>query len=505
METLHTFEGTDLSEVLVQVHKRLGADAEIDSAAKVRRGGVAGFFTKQVFVVKARSMKAPDIAPRAARHIADEPGGVLAALLAMADERSEQERPVVARATSAERARTASSAQGAAGGNEQRALPAASIDAHQPAADRAEPAAPSPSYDSIFERALAMSEQLQLSDEVRRHDEGSRLDETHGFDRRASLDLADALVDVSDPDEGVVDLTRLPARRRGGLSPRPPADRRDDGAPPRTAQRRIRPAADVLPHVDRSGRVVRPGATATIEPSALLDVTDRSGSMTRAHVAPVQPAPIVVRRHENVATLLALGLPREFCEVDELTVRALSAPLETLPFAPAEVEQATGVIAVVGGMPKVRRLSTYLAADATLACREMPRDLAAWLWIPDAGEARHRRSRWSWRERAVVVGVEGSPASSLRAFSMEMLRNLAPTSLRIIVEAAWSLDAMHHWTDELATLGVPMALDVVGVEDAAEPASVLQLGLPVATLDGLPATAQRWASILVERIGEDER
>jgi hypothetical protein len=56
----------------------------------------------------------------------------------------------------------------------------------------------------------------------------------------------------------------------------------------------------------------------------------------------------------------------------------------------------------------------------------------------------------------------------------------------------------------LATLGVPMSLDVVGVEDAAEPASVLQLGIPVATLDGLPATSEWWASLLVERLGEGE-
>ncbi|MGE3328016.1 MAG: hypothetical protein AB7N61_21695, partial [Acidimicrobiia bacterium] len=239
-----------------------------------------------------------------------------------------------------------------------------------------------------------------------------------------------------------------------------------------------------------------------------VDLRDRTVQQRQAPAvesrAPMTPDPLVVRRQENAAALLALGLPRQFCDVDELTVRALSTPLEALPYASAGVEQATGVVAVVGGMPKVRRLSTYLAADATLACREMPRDLAAWLWIPDAGEARHRRSRWSWRERPVVVGVEGSPASSLRPYSMEMLRNLAPTSLRVIIEAAWSLDAMHHWTNELATLGVPMALDVVGVEDAAEPASVLHLGLPVATLDGLPANAQGWASILIERIGEDE-
>jgi hypothetical protein len=104
-----------------------------------------------------------------------------------------------------------------------------------------------------------------------------------------------------------------------------------------------------------------------------------------------------------------------------------------------------------------------------------------------------------------VVAVEGSPLSSMRPFTREMLHSLGPSMIRVIVEASWSIDAMHHWLTDFMALGAPVALDVVGFDDAAEPASVLHLGLPIATLQGRPATAQWWASLIVERLGEPDR
>ena len=199
--------------------------------------------------------------------------------------------------------------------------------------------------------------------------------------------------------------------------------------------------------------------------------------------------------------LVDLGVPAAFAELGELSVRALANRLEGLPAAPSL--PATGIVAVVGPLHRARQLATHLGADATVASREMPRDLAAWLWIPNGAEAVNRRSRWTYRDRPMVVAVEGTPANSVKPFALDMVRSLAPAQIRVIVEAAWSVDVMAQWIKELTPLKVPVIIDVVGVDSAAQPAAVLQLGLPVATVDGMPAQPDWWASLLVERAGEE--
>jgi flagellar biosynthesis GTPase FlhF len=55
------FEGPSIEDVLAEVRSRLGADAEIVEANKVRSGGVGGFFARERYEVLARP--APATAP----------------------------------------------------------------------------------------------------------------------------------------------------------------------------------------------------------------------------------------------------------------------------------------------------------------------------------------------------------------------------------------------------------------------------------------------------------
>ncbi len=80
------FDGADLEKVLAEVKAELGDDATILSAHKVRRGGVAGFFTRERFEVEAEPTPAEAV---------DEPAEPAAAaptsILELADEVSDAE------------------------------------------------------------------------------------------------------------------------------------------------------------------------------------------------------------------------------------------------------------------------------------------------------------------------------------------------------------------------------------------------------------------------------
>ncbi len=60
---------------------------------------------------------------------------------------------------------------------------------------------------------------------------------------------------------------------------------------------------------------------------------------------------------------------------------------------------------------------------------------------------------------------------------------------------------------QLARLGraLPVgAIAVTGTQDTSEPAAVLELGLPVAVLEGRPATAGAWTGVLTDAMDRDD-
>jgi hypothetical protein len=75
-------------------------------------------------------------------------------------------------------------------------------------------------------------------------------------------------------------------------------------------------------------------------------------------------------------------------------------------------------------------------------------------------------------------------------------------------EAYWAhVDATRKASDTtrmLGELGAPTALFVTGAERTASPASVWDAGLPIALLDGRPATRSAWAVLLLDKLAELE-
>jgi hypothetical protein len=74
---LQTFDGPELDGVLARVRKEAGPDAKIVKAAKVRSGGLGGFFSKEVFRVTVELTDAPAAPPEEEAPLVPPPASIL--------------------------------------------------------------------------------------------------------------------------------------------------------------------------------------------------------------------------------------------------------------------------------------------------------------------------------------------------------------------------------------------------------------------------------------------
>jgi hypothetical protein len=104
----------------------------------------------------------------------------------------------------------------------------------------------------------------------------------------------------------------------------------------------------------------------------------------------------------------------------------------------------------------------------------------------------------------VVLATDGRPdGGGCGDWERAMLAAIEP-------DALWALvDATRKPADtraQLAKLGTaPTALVVTGATRTASPATVWELGIPVAVLDGRPATRGTWAALLIDALDAQER
>jgi hypothetical protein len=97
----------------------------------------------------------------------------------------------------------------------------------------------------------------------------------------------------------------------------------------------------------------------------------------------------------------------------------------------------------------------------------------------------------------MIVAVQTGTGADERAWADGIITALAPHQVRATVEAWRPIEETRLWVDELPKVD---AVDVVGLDAATEPAAVLGLGLPVATLDGHLATPGLWTAVLTGRM-----
>lgn len=175
----------------------------------------------------------------------------------------------------------------------------------------------------------------------------------------------------------------------------------------------------------------------------------------------------------------------------------LAELLDRFDLAPAPPPLPTaGIVAVLGEVGMARRVAEALAPGAGLGAVITPRPpsgVPTWLVLPGAEAAAVRAPRWHRRPAPVLVVVELGADTGDRAWAAGVLDALAPAQVRLVAHAARDLRPV---LDRSLRAD---ALDLVGLDDVIDPEVLLGLGVPVATLDGRPASAALWAAATLER------
>lgn len=232
--------------------------------------------------------------------------------------------------------------------------------------------------------------------------------------------------------------------------------------------------------------------------------------LTLAEPAPLAP-PVVVRpdppaARDLAARLASVGVPDDLLRREP---RSLADVVAALPVAPPAARAPGAVTVVVGPAADADRTAALLAdrlglaADSVVSAgtataraaaprgrsRTRPADVAsAEAWRAGAGAAGH-----PW----VVALAVGEGREELAA-AADLLAALQGDAVWAVVDARTrTLDA-RAW---LARLGRVDALAVRGMFDTAQPGAVLDLGVPVAWFDGIPASPAAWASALDSALG----
>jgi hypothetical protein len=209
----------------------------------------------------------------------------------------------------------------------------------------------------------------------------------------------------------------------------------------------------------------------------------------------------------------------------------LGVPFERIPADPshhyAAIEQLVHQLPQVGPLPQSGDAIVVLAgpsgalAQATRVLVERM-DLPSerlWTFGCSALSAADRRLVEAADARALARAVRRGKGATATPPTLVVVctdhaedatADARPSAATIIAalspDACWlHVDATRKPADtarQLAELGTPTALVVTGAARTASPASVWELDVPVALLDGRPASASAWAVLMLEKLAE---
>jgi hypothetical protein len=473
------FEGETLEAVLERVRVEAGTGAKVLEAKKVRDGGLAGFFSKEKFVLTVEVPDAPRklskkaaAAAAASRAVIDGPLADDAAAIAppssileMVDLVDEAEQEITLPLADAAPVRK---------WYEDPPVPEA-------------PAAPTPEelgFEALDLPVVTRLEPVVLETEERPPAPVPST-ETDAF--RSVLDriaqqsgVEDLLVDELVEDDDTVE------------------DEADD-VPTSETEDEMHPTYDESPLVDD---IVD------------LDV-DVEDAPLPAEIVPVSPAIATrMRRTGSVFArslsleLLELGIPQAHLpHIDETMDRdAIHAAIVRhlqLPVPPALPRRTNAVVAVVGERRAALRLATLLGkepalSDAGIAVADRDGTTSSVKRARPSTKSKSASTTRGQRRRATkrIIAVPAAPGSSSE-WARDLLDELEPDMVWGVVPAERKSEDVAAWAVEIGGMDV-MAL--TGADKTVSPATVLRLGIPVGLLDWRLATPEAWADLLTDRL-----
>ncbi len=203
---------------------------------------------------------------------------------------------------------------------------------------------------------------------------------------------------------------------------------------------------------------------------------------------------------ETVVAPVAAGL-RHGMGLEALLLEAFGL----LPPAPPVPRRTGSLLVVVGAGPAARRLAAALATEIGIDAAEVPfasrhdgahAVVTGKLLVRSAEDAAELAPGWR-RAQAAVVVVDAAVTGSARSWATHLIAALRPTAVWGVVDSTAKTEDIAAWAE---ALGGVDALALENLEATVSPASCLGAGIPVARIDGQPATATRWAAAIVDRM-----
>jgi hypothetical protein len=220
---------------------------------------------------------------------------------------------------------------------------------------------------------------------------------------------------------------------------------------------------------------------------------------------PPQELPPTSTRLEMLTALREVGVPVPLAPGSNETslYRAVEQVIEQLPAAPRPPQRAGDILALVG--PRTESLKI---AHAIAPLMHVPRE-SVWVVDPYTGAAPHVLGgpREAARQAAVlrdadvpaivVVDIAADDVAVDGEFSWcaQVIAALSATAVWAVVDASRKTTDVRS---ELDRLGALDALAVFGVAKTSSPATVWDLEVPIALLDGRRATPGAWSALMFD-------
>jgi hypothetical protein len=187
-------------------------------------------------------------------------------------------------------------------------------------------------------------------------------------------------------------------------------------------------------------------------------------------------------------------------ELEAELARALRACLPSLPEPP---RSANSVVVVVGPKGEVMAAAWALAEELSTPPDDVAVATQRQLWghhdkvIANAEVAAEQRRSWRWRSGPSVVAVEHDVRPGQADWASGILTALSPTVCWGVASATHKPEDLTAWSGSLGGLD---AIALVDLDATTTPAAALASPVPVGKLDGAPATPERWAKVLCDRL-----
>jgi hypothetical protein len=451
------FEGRTAEEAVARARAALG-EAGALRCWKTRRGGVGGFFAKEVFVAG----------------LTPPPG-------------SETTRNKASRPAPDE----------ARGGSDRDPVPrAAPYDGTSRAADHLSGLVEATS-DQVSLRSLAIP--AEAFDEVLAEAQAALTREREGNDVTIPRELEDPLPPTS-------------ATEEPSLSEPEPAfpDDSGSGVPPDHGEYAI--AAGTPTSTDAGERTASASASASAStPPA------KKAPRPKPKARPTPPAPrstTAVKQEQRSRSaripdlrpgLRSLGVPDSFLPRGQRpSLDQLATVMGTLPVSPALPTRTGAVVAVVASEPNLDRTVDLLTAELSLGQRDVLRFVgspgaarlpSADLMSAEGGRLGRQIVRRRASGRTSLLAVAAVPGAPLGRDVRVLLEQLAPDYVLAAVDAHNKRVDVEHWVGEVPAVDALALWDLSGTRTPAELLGVL----PIAFVDGEPASTLAWTLLLADR------